>query len=292
MKEQERYGMIVKPQDRASQFKQLRNGGLQKKGLSTGFTDLDENIKLAKGFMAIITGYPGCGKSEFLDAILVNMAVLHDWKTMYYSPENHPIEQHMTKISEKFIGKHITKMTPDDLDNALDFMGSHFTWMYPDNPKLDTLLNLATEETESNGLDCLVIDPWNAVTHGHSGQLIHEYLSDALSKVIRFTRDKDVLSCIVAHPTKPLREKDGSFPVPDLYSISDGAMWRNKADYGWVFNRPDMSKNEIDMYVQKRKNKWMGELGMKSFDYDWVTGRFKGKNEKEFLLPSDCESAF
>ena len=284
--------MIIRPQDREKSFKQLRNGGLAKKGLSTGFVDLDEHIKLAKGYMAIISGYPGCGKSEALDAILVNMSLLHEWKVLYYSPENHPVEQHMSKISEKFIGKHITEFSNVDFDDALHYMSKYFTWMYPDSPKLDTLLNLATEHAETNGLDCLVIDPWNAVSHNHSGQMIHEYLSEALSKVIKFARDKNVLSAIIAHPTKPLREKDGSFPVPDLYSISDGAHWRNKCDLGIIFHRPDMSKNEIQMYIQKIKYKWMGKLGMVELDYNWRNGRFKGKNDKEFLLPTETEAAF
>ena len=241
--------------------------------------------------MAIISGYPGCGKSECLDAILVNMTLLHDWKILYYSPENHPVEQHMSKIAEKFTGKHITDFQQSDFDDSMEYLNKYFTWMYPENPKPETLLNLATEQAESDGLDCLVIDPWNAVSHSHAGML-HEYLSEALSKIVRFTRDKNVLTAIVAHPTKPLRDKDGGFPVPDLYSISDGAMWRNKADYGIIFHRPDMSKNEIQMYVQKIKQKWMGKLGMVKLDYNWRNGRFKCKDDKDFLIPLDVESAF
>lgn len=283
--------MIIKPSSRKSEFKKLKRGDTSKKGLSTGFESLDENLKLAKGYMAILTGYPGSGKSEWLDAVLINTTLMYDWKIVYYSPENHPIEQHMSKLSEKFIGKHITEMSMEDMDKSLDYMDNHFTWLYPENPELDMLISLAQEEKEANGLDCLVIDPWNAVTHHRNGML-HEYLSEALSKLIRFARNNEVLICVVAHPTKPQRDKDGNIPIPDMYSISDGAMWFNKADYGIIVHRPDYSKNEMDVYVMKRKYKWMGSLGNASFDYNYRNGRFKCKNKELFSLPNEVEMPF
>lgn len=230
--------------------------------------------------------------TEFLDAVLMNMSLLHGWKTLYYSPENHPIEEHMTKLAEKFIGKHISEFKEAEELSSLDFLQKHFTWMYPEDPKLDTLLGLATKEHEQNGIDALVIDPWNAVTHHRGGELIHEYLSEALSKMIRFGRGNNVFIAIVAHPTKPQKDKDGNFPVPTLYDISDGAMWRNKADYGFICHRADMSKNELDVYIQKVKYKWMGKVGMTRFDYNYRNGRFKQPEDKDFWLPTEVVPPF
>lgn len=284
--------MIIKPDSRKDAFAKLRKGGLQKKGLSTGFNDLDDLFKLAKGYLMITTGYPSCGKSEFLDAVLVNMTLQHNWKVLYYSPENHPIEQHMSKLAEKFIGKHIMQFSNDDCDSSLDYLTKHFAWMYPENPELDRLLCLANEHHADNGLDCLVIDPWNAVTHHRGASMVHEYLSEALSKVIRFGREKEVLMSVVAHPTKPFRDKDGTIPIPTLYEISDGAMWRNKAEYGLVIHRPDLSRNQIEVYSQKVKYKWMGKVGMKKLDYNYENGRFKGLNDREFTIPSEIVAPF
>jgi twinkle protein len=284
--------MIIKPATLEKQFKSLRSGGLSKKGLSTGFDCLDDNVRLTKGYMAIITGYPGSGKSEWLDAILVNMTLQHQWRITYYSPENHPIEQHMSKLAEKYIGKHITEMTTADLDDAMGYLTKYYTWMYPENPMLDTLLELSKEEAKSSGIDCLVIDPWNSVTHHRHGEMIHEYLSEALTKVIRFTRDMNVFTAIVAHPKVPIPDKEGNLPVPNMYSISDGAMWRNKADYGIVVHRPDMSKNAVEIYLNKLKYKHFGKLGMVEMDYNYRNGRFKGLDDQEFLLPTDTPSPF
>lgn len=284
--------MIIKPSERKSAFEKMRKGELFKKGLSTGIPSLDEYMKLAKGYLLIATGYPSSGKSEIVDAIVLNMTLNYGWKTLFYSPENHPVEQHMVKIAEKFIGKHIMSFSKEEIDKSMKFMQDHFTWMYPENPELDVLLSLAKTEHDTNGLDCVVIDPWNAVTHKRASAMVHEYLSEELSKVIRFARTNNILFCVVAHPKIPQKDKNGDLPVPTLYDISDGAMWRNKAEYGIVIHRPDMSRNGVDMYIQKCKYKWMGKLGVVHLDYNYENGRFKGVEEKEFLLPTEIESPF
>jgi twinkle protein len=250
-------------------------------------------MKLAKGYMSIITGYPSSGKSEFLDMLLVNLAVMPTgWKTLYYSPENHPIQQHMCKLAEKFIGKPQFEFTVNETRDSLEWLDSRFMWMYPEVPKLDIILGLAEEAFILEGFDAMVIDPWNEVLHDKSQGLTSDYLSEALMKVRRFGRKYDVHMFIVAHPKLPILDKNGCYPKPELYSISDGAMWRNKADYGWTAHRADLSKHEIEIHVQKCKYKWM--MGPSRtlqapvcFDYDTKSGRFKEKFDNEFRIPTN-----
>lgn len=264
-----------------------------RKGLSTGYTDLDKLIRLAKGYLMVITGIPGMGKSEWLDAVLVNMSLEHGWKTLFYSPENHPIEMHMGKLAEKFIGKSILKFTETENDTAMEYLDNYFLWTDPEVPLLETLLDQAKLQIDTDGLDCLVIDPWNAVMHKRAAaELLHEYLANTLTRIIKFARDNNVLIAIVAHPSKPQKDKDGSYPVPTLYDISDGAMWRNKMDYGVVCHRPDMTKNQLAVYVQKIKQKWMGKVGMEVLDYDWQSGRFKNMSDQEYKLVTEIQAPF
>ena len=279
--------MIIKPRSLTDKFFDLRKGSNYNKGLSTGFRSLDEVMKLAKGYMSIITGFPSSGKSEFLDAILVNMSVLPtEWKTLYYSPENHPIELHMSKLAEKFIGKPTFEFTQQEAADALDWLDTFFTWIYPETPTLDTLLALGQEVAETSFLDAMVIDPWNEVLHNKGQHLTSDYLSEALMKVRRFGRHYNVAMFIVAHPKLPVLDKNGCYPRPDLYSISDGAMWRNKADYGWTAHRADLSRHEIEIHPQKLKYKWMGRVGPPIlFDYDTISGRFKEKFDDSYTIP-------
>lgn len=284
--------MLVRPELRFEEFSKMRKVEPRKKGLSTGFQDLDQHLLLAKRYLMGISGYPGCGKSEFLDAILINMSVMHGWRTLFFSPENHPIEEHMTKLSEKFIGKKFKSLTDDEYTKAFNHLNGFFSWIDLEEPRIDTILNLAKTEIKERGLDCLVIDPWNAVTHSRGSAMIHEYLSEALSTIIRFARINNILVAIVAHPKNPVKDKDGKFTAPTLYDISDGAMWRNKLDYGIICHRPNMLKNEIEIHIQKIKQKWMGRLGTLTMDYQWETGRFKSRLDKEFLLPTEVPMPF
>jgi twinkle protein len=54
----------------------------------------------------VITGTPNSGKSEWLDALLVNLAKQGGWHFVIFSPENWPLELHHAKIIEKYIGGH------------------------------------------------------------------------------------------------------------------------------------------------------------------------------------------
>ena len=284
--------MLVRPETLESQFFAMRKVEPTRKGLTTGFDCLDPLIKLAKGYMMIVSGYPSCGKSEFIDAILVNMTILNGWKVRYFSPENHPIEEHMAKLAEKFMGKRMRDMTTEEITLAMEYLMGHFAWMDFEEPSLDLIIKDAKDEFKENPYDCLVIDPWNAVTHSRGSSMIHEYLAQALTKVIRIARSQKILVIIIAHPSKPVKDKEGKIGIPTLYDIADGAMWRNKADYGIIFHRPDMKKDEIMVCVQKIKQKWMGRVGEIMMDYDWLSGRFKGKLDPKFILPNEIPAPF
>lgn len=284
--------MLIKPSLLEKNFFALNKVAPASRTVSTGFLSIDPLMRLTKGYMMIVSGYPGCGKSEFIDAIMVNLSLTHNWRTLYFSPENFPVEEHMRKLAEKYVGKPFRQFTKAELTQSLAYLEQYFTWIDLENPDLDTLVRFAKQENSENAIDCFVIDPWNAVTHSRGTTMIHEYLANALSKIIRLARKEKILIIIIAHPSKPITDKNGKIGMPTLYDISDGAMWRNKADYGVIFHRPDMSKNEIIVSVQKIKQKWMGQVGQTTMDYDFPTGRFKGKDVKEFLLPTEIPAPF
>lgn len=284
---------------RASQLRtevhHLRKFGQENKAYTTGFTALDDGelqFRLAKGRFMIVTGIPGMGKSEIMDAMVMNMAVLHGWKTLFFSPENNPADEHLAALVEKYVGKKIRNCTLPEVDKAMDFIDSNIFWTCPKNKSIDNLLAIAKRTKDKDGLDMMIIDPWNYVEQNRHGEMVHEHLSNSLNKITTFSREENVLMVVVAHPINMPKDKNGNTQVPDLYSISDGAQWRNKADYGVVVHRGDMSKNRIQFYVGKRKKKWMGNIGMVELDYDVESGRFKAEWEKEFLLPDQPQAPF
>tara|TARA_R100000655_G_scaffold109881_1_gene166112 strand:+ start:1315 stop:3036 length:1722 start_codon:yes stop_codon:yes gene_type:complete len=259
-----------------------RYRGEHQKGASTGWANVDEFYTVLPGEWTLVTGIPGHGKSEFLDALLVNLARLHGWKFGMFSPENHPVEYHTEKLIEKYTGKPFSdgpneRLNATELDTAVTFIDQHFHFQLPDRPTIDTLLEQGRQMVSQHGVRGLVIDPWNEVEHVRDGGVPEtEYISLTLSKIRRFARDNGVHVWIVAHPAKLYKEKDtGDYPVPTPYDVSGSAHWRNKADNCITVYRHLKDKNKpVEIHVQKVRKKYVGGIGMAEMRYSWLCGQY------------------
>jgi twinkle protein len=52
----------------------------RRRGRSTGWTAIDELMTIREGELSIVTGIPNSGKSEFVDALMVNLAKQFGWR--------------------------------------------------------------------------------------------------------------------------------------------------------------------------------------------------------------------
>lgn len=269
---------IVRVDSLVEEVNRVRKGGFDP-GYKIGYPSLDELYRVKPGMMTIVTGIPGHGKSEVVDAFLAQLSRLYNWQFCFFSPENYPISQHYIKIAEKMVGEPFGKFTSGDERVCKEWIETHFTWLYPqaddDVVNLDWVLDRARFLCETEGLNGLVIDPWNEIEHQRGNVSETDYTSMALTKIRRFARRYDVHCWVIAHPTKMQKDKTtGQYPVPTPYDISGSAHWRNKADFCLTIHRPDMSKNLVDVYVQKVKFKHLGKLGQCSLAYEWQSGTF------------------
>ena len=57
----------------------------------------DNNIKWETGRLAVVTGIPSSGKSEFIDYIVTKMSLNLHWRAAYFTPENYPSEISLCK---------------------------------------------------------------------------------------------------------------------------------------------------------------------------------------------------
>lgn len=264
----------------ASELYDLYEGGLPR-GAMTGWHQVDECYTVMPGQLNIVTGIPGHGKSEWVDALCVNVAHLHGWRIAFYSPENFPVKLHVSKIAEKYTGKPFNpgpteRMSKADFALAMDWIDAHFKWIMPESPSLDEILDKGRALVARDGIRVLVIDPWNEVEHDRpSGMSETEYISLALSKMRKFARKHEVAVFVVAHPKLMAKDKDGFYPVPSPYDISGSANWRNKADNCLTVWR-DLSNDNapVELHIQKIKFKIVGKIGKIDLRYDRATGRY------------------
>lgn len=252
-------------------------------GARLGWACVDELYRVREKEFCVVTGIPNHGKSEWLDAALVLLSEHHGWRHALFSPENHPIEQHITKLIEKHIGKSTNKNARNrasqaELDEAISWVDEHFSFLAPESesPTVDAVLERFRVEILRRGVKGLVIDPWNEIEHRRPGNMSEtEYISEVLTKLRRFARKYNCHLWIVAHPTKLQKERDGTYPVPRPYDISGSANWMNKADVAIaVFRHVTQPERPVEIHVQKIRFKASGRVGMAELAYDLASSRY------------------
>lgn len=268
---------------------QERLSGLWDRGLpsghSTGWDSLDKHYTVAPGQLTIVTGWPGSGKSEWLDALLVNLS-RDDWRFAIFSPENQPTELHAAKILEKMTGKPFgagpnERIAKADIPELTKKLSSTFGFLHV--PGGDCVSADRVMEAAANWFNAypseyagMVIDPWNELEHWRPQNLSEtEYISQTLSSVRNWARESNVHVWIVAHPAKARRE-EGKLPVPRPDMISGSQHWWNKADCAVTVWRDmeNVNSQEVEIHVQKIRFKHIGRPGLVSLKYDRVSGRY------------------
>jgi twinkle protein len=252
-------------------------------GESTGWSSLDKHYTVRQGELTIVTGIPSHGKSEKIDALMVNLAKRNDWRFAVFSPENHPVQTHIAKLIQKYVGKpfgknYVNHMTKDELITAKEWLEEHFVFVSPPDDELtiDHIISKAKAAVARYGIKGLSIDPWNEIDHSRSPYKSEtEYISECLTKIRRFARTYRVHVWLIAHPTKLTKNKNGQYPVPTPYDVAGSAHFRNKADNCLcVWRDLEDEGKETEVHVQKIRFREIGKVGMVKLKYDISSGRY------------------
>lgn len=250
-------------------------------GDSTGWRSVDKHFTVATKQWTLVTGIPGSGKSEWLDALAVNLAESANWDFAFYSPENYPTETHLAKIVEKRVRLPFgrgpnERMTVMQRDEASEWALDHFIWLAPAYKDFESLLAAAQQFRRTDRKFAVVLDPWNTLEHLRpSAQTETDYVNEALTEITNKSRSRGMHVFIVAHPTKLQRDATGKRPVPTPYDIAGSAHWYNKADNIIAVHR-DQSEGsqQVEIHVQKVRFKHIGRVGVVELLYDRLTGRY------------------
>jgi twinkle protein len=252
------------------------------RGEDTGWYSVNEFYTVMPGEWTLVTGIPGHGKSEWLDALMVNMADSPaSWRFAVFSPENQPTEEHLRKLLEKYINKPFSegpnpRMTQEQVNQGMQFLDDHFTFLLPELPTVESLIERLKIIVKRKGIKGVVLDPWNEIDHTRPlGMSETEHISRCLSKLRAFTRAHGVHLWIVAHPTKLEKDTKGSYPVPTPYDVAGSAHWRNKADNCISIWRDMATRTDtVEVHVQKVRKKAVGQVGLVRLRYSYLTGRY------------------
>lgn len=251
--------------------------------LEVGLHGFDKLYKMRKGDFTVLTGIPGYGKSTFANAIACSMAEKHGWTTAFASFEQHPQTDHRMNLRTWFHRKMQKDQTPQEVAEADEFIDKSFGFIVPDDED-DADLKWLFEKMKAAvirfGADLIVIDPWNELDHVRPPDLtITEYTGLAIKRFKKFARTYNVHVMVIAHPAKMRRDKDGQFPTPTLYDISDSAHWVNKPDLGLVVHKAE-SGNALIMVQKCRYKGKIGEVGDVEMEFSRYSNRFTWADTK------------
>lgn len=251
------------------------------KGESTGYQSVDELYTIVPGQVTIVTGIPSSGKSEFVDQIMINLAVDKGWKFGICSFENEP-RFHIAKLMSKRAGVHFfegyhRRMNKEEALAAFNFVNEHFAFVHQDDgslANLDSILDRLRIAILRFGIRGAIIDPYNFISRDNRDKSETEWISDMLTKVKAFAMGHGIHIWFVAHPTKMQRNSEGRIPPPGGFDISGSAAWFAKADCGLTVHREKEDPLVAQIHIWKCRFSWVGKQGQTNLLYDLSTTRY------------------
>lgn len=260
----------------------------KKKGVTTGYDNLDLHYTLRTSELDIWTGIPNMGKSAMVFQLVMNTCVLYNWKWGIYSPENYPISELYDSLSELLVGNTTDidvsdRMSEGEYISSIEYLNEMIFAVYPEEDlSLDNILEKFKYLVLRYGIKGCVIDPFNQLDNDRGGLSETEYIGQALSKIRRFEQLYDIKFIIVAHPRIMHQDDSGTYQRPTAYHISGSANWFNKADNVIVIHRENMKDpNDTSVIVDVQKIKFQKLVGIPGeikLYYDRRSGRYVDVN--------------
>jgi twinkle protein len=243
--------------------------------LDSGFPGLSSHYRLRVGDFCVVTGAPGKGKTTFTRELACRMASRHGWKTALASFEAIPQIDHRRAIRSWYAGALVRDLSHSEIASADAWADEFFRFLVPSEDEdvtLDWVIERISAAAIRDHIKLAIIDPWNEMDHERPRDMsLTEYVGAALRRLKRVARTLGIHLIVAAHPAKLYRNREGVYPTPTLYDISDSAMWANRADVGLVVDRPDKTTDRtLIQVVKSRFQDQIGTLGESNVHFDGI----------------------
>lgn len=210
------------------------------------FEPIDALLPICPGHLSVWTGLAGDGKSTLVNAVMWTLAERYGLRIaaapFEATPQREYFQDLVAYLTQRAVGDAHNPAGPDDEEFARAFWRKHIVFLNPDgydekgeliNATIEWFLDAADTAVQRYGCRIIVLDPWSQIDHEPGGfEREDQYVRRVLKGCKRFARERDVHVAIVAHPAKPKRNADGTYPIPEGYDISGAAHWKNAPDLG------------------------------------------------------------
>ena len=252
-----------------------------------GVPELDDKFKPKRGEITVLTGIGNYGKSSFKKWYQAMRIILYGEKFASFAPEDNPPEEYYHDFVEIILGCDCSPNNPNrpsrqTYEYVYDLVCKHMFYVYPKDvsPTPQYVMEVFLELIVKENVDGVDIDPFNQMANEYNKfQRSDKYLEWVLSVFARFAQINNIYFWIIAHPVKMQKGGDGNYPCPDVFDLTDGAMWNNKMDNILVYHRPyaqtDPQNPTCEFYSKKiRRQKVVGKKGFIVFEMFFKTRRF------------------
>lgn len=251
---------IVRVADVAQRVDEIRRNGIWS-GYSTGWASVDVVYKVAPGYVTLLTGVPGVGKSTFVDNLVLNIASTYGVRTAYFSPEMRPTEYHITQMLRTIYGDDPRNMPDAEYAEALAFLDQHVSFLSHPRPTADVLFSLFDAEVARRGARLCVIDTFSNILYPLDADF-KQVVNDFLNRAIEFSTLRNVAFLITVHPTKITLDQSGDYRRVSYYDLYGSSAWANKADFILGLWRSRKAEtDDVTVYVEKSRVSYIAAAG-------------------------------
>jgi twinkle protein len=247
--------------------------------LPIGIDWLDDHFKLTLGTFTVISGWAGHGKTSLLMRMLANLMMagvniaLGSFETLPKPILQRRFRANLYSIADDDPGTRKAGPADEMMAKRLSVI-AHTARDSDTELDLDYIIELAKIAVLRDGVRLLVLDPWNEVEHKRrTDETETEYTSRAIRSLKRFAVNYECAVWLVAHPRKP--HTDGNPKPPSLYDLAGSAHFANKADYGLIVHRDNMTGTQIEARVVKVRMGLPGKPGRVALEWDAKTNQYR-----------------
>lgn len=248
--------------------------------LSVGIDGMDEHFKLRCGDFSVVTGIPSHGKSTFANHVAFNMAKKHGWQVCFASFEQPPQTEHKDALATLYNAKPAYLQSMEELSVAEKWIDEHFSFIVPEFDTdewfdMSWLKDLMAAAVTRYNAKLIVIDPWNELDHVYDQREVSmtQYVGASIKELKRFARQFSVHVMVIAHPAKLRKDKDGAYPVPTAYDISDSSHWYNKPEQIVIVHR-EQTGDTLIRIAKSRYHQKLGKPGDVLLRFDDYLGKY------------------
>ena len=249
--------------------------------------EMDERFKPKRGELTLLSGIGNYGKSSFKKWYQAMRMLLYGEKFASFAPEDNPPEEYYNDYVEIILGCDCSPANPNrpsrkTYEDVYDLVCKHIFYVYPKDvsPTPQYVMEVFLELIIKEKVDGCDIDPFNQLTNEYNKfPRSDKYLEWVLSVFGRFAQVNNVYFWIIAHPRQMQKASDGNYPCPDVFDLTDGAMWNNKMDNILIYHRPfaqtDPQNPLAEFHSKKiRRQKVVGKKGFFTFEMFFKKRRF------------------